>query len=523
MNGEARTIGVLTLLKIAGALAAILYSVFQVRYFGTDREIEVFFAAQAVLYMVVSLSQSGQLAEVFLTEYIGLRERFDVTTAHRALSVLLNRVTFYVAILLVVIYFLAPMLIALFIPGFTQDDRILGTTMFRWLLPLILLLVINSILNSLLNAERIFGRTEAAGVIHSLMSLVFLLILYDQIGIWVLVLGLYAGILVQLGLTIYFIIQKKIRYSFIWSTFEFDHRSFFTVLFSTLAYKASTQFLNWAYTASISFLPQGVFAIFRYVQTLFSKVNGIFSQPISTVLFTRFSEDLQAASLKYTSLRSNIQLLQEFALLFGLIIFVSAIAGGREALSFLWYGTKFGIVEVSIAYTLLITFFLIMAFQLFYAINRKYSVAMGNARLNYSFQAAAQFISGLCAYMLIGYFQLFGIVAALLLNRLLLMPVPFLLNVRYGGAVFNPPEMNFVLRYAILLVSLPTIFYFLRNFIFKSNQLGISREADLISSLAWALIGTLVTIIFIYLSYTKRFGSILTPFRSHIDSVNEES
>ena len=57
-------------LKLLASFLALAYSIIQVRYFGASRIIEIFFAAQSLIYLV-SLTQSGQLAEIFLPEFQG--------------------------------------------------------------------------------------------------------------------------------------------------------------------------------------------------------------------------------------------------------------------------------------------------------------------------------------------------------------------------------------------------------------------------------------------------------------------
>lgn len=67
MTSDRKNIGQLTIIKIAGAILGVTYSIIQVQYFGASREIEVYFAAVSVIYLVTSLAQSGQLTELFLT------------------------------------------------------------------------------------------------------------------------------------------------------------------------------------------------------------------------------------------------------------------------------------------------------------------------------------------------------------------------------------------------------------------------------------------------------------------------
>src|SRR5690242_21707640 len=88
--GARRAIGTLTSLNVAGACVALANSVVTARLFGTSRPMEVFFAAASVQVQLVSLVQTGQLAEIFLPIYHRIRHRSGTERARAAFSVLMN-------------------------------------------------------------------------------------------------------------------------------------------------------------------------------------------------------------------------------------------------------------------------------------------------------------------------------------------------------------------------------------------------------------------------------------------------
>ena len=53
---------------------ALAYSIIQVRYFGASKIIEIF-CSSGLIYLVTSLTQSGQLAEIFLPEFQRLNNK----------------------------------------------------------------------------------------------------------------------------------------------------------------------------------------------------------------------------------------------------------------------------------------------------------------------------------------------------------------------------------------------------------------------------------------------------------------
>lgn len=500
MNRSVRIISGLTGLKILGAIAGILYSVIQVKYFGTDRVIEIYFAAQSVIYLLQSLTQSGQLAEIFLPIYLKLKKEHDPQTAHRAYSVIINRLSLYIILGLVISYFLAPLLMKAFIPGFSSKDQEMATIIYRVLLPMVLLQINNGFLNLILNAERIYGRIEVTGVINNLLGLLLITIFYKTMGVWVLVISLYTGIFIQITVSIYFAYRKKIKYYFLWYEKNFNHKSFFLSLFSTLTYTSSTQILNWAITASVSFLPQGYFAIFQYVRRLYSKITSIITEPISVVFFTSISEKIMTQ--KNNNLKIIIKKFQEISLIFGLFAFSAIIAGGKEVLSFLWMSKKFDLVDLNIAYNILLAFSLILAVQLFFVINRKYAVGLGNARLIYNYLSLTQFLSAITYLSLIYFWGFGGLIISIIVNRGLIVIVPFYVNIKKAHNNFNTPNKFFWTKYTLLMIVIPTSIFLIKNF-WGNFILGDNRWFDLFYSALWISISSILSLGLILLFFKE--------------------
>ena len=88
------------------SLLGLLYSIIQVHYFGASRTIEIYFAAQSLVYLVTSLTQSGQLAEVFLPEYHKLNN-IKPGLGYKGLNVVINRMVLFGTLLIVLIFVFA--------------------------------------------------------------------------------------------------------------------------------------------------------------------------------------------------------------------------------------------------------------------------------------------------------------------------------------------------------------------------------------------------------------------------------
>lgn len=68
-----KLLGSLTFLKILGAISGLIYSILQVRLFGATALVDSYFIATSAVLLITSLTQSGQLSEVFLPEYLKVK------------------------------------------------------------------------------------------------------------------------------------------------------------------------------------------------------------------------------------------------------------------------------------------------------------------------------------------------------------------------------------------------------------------------------------------------------------------
>ncbi len=148
-----------------------MYSILQVRYFGASRIVEVFFAAQSLVYLVTSLAQGGQLSEVFLPEYHRLN-LISKGLGFKALNIVINRMFFLATILSIPIFFLAPIFIDVLVPGFSEGDKKMAVLIFRILLPCLYFQLFNLFFATVLNAEEKFEKAEVLGFTNVIINLI---------------------------------------------------------------------------------------------------------------------------------------------------------------------------------------------------------------------------------------------------------------------------------------------------------------------------------------------------------------
>ncbi len=408
-------------LKFIAAILGVLYSILQVHFFGTSREIEIYFGALSLAYLVTSLTQSGQLAEIFLPEYHRLKIK-GVELAHQGLNVVINRMLLYGFVLILAIFISAPYFINLLIPGFEDQDKILAISMFRMLLPYLTIQLVSSFFITVLNAERKFGRAETLGLLNSIINIVVLLILFRLLGVWALILALLVGKFIELAFYLQQLYKGGFRYSFIMSLDEFDHVKFFKTIQRTLLYVSATQIYSFVLTASISYLPEGTFAVFKYVQNLATKIKGLFIQPFITIFFTTYSQLAQFSKSVTNEVNRTITNIINV----NIILCIGTILMGKYIIEIIWGGDKFDINDINLAYIFLLFNVVAIIFSSLGSSYRKMAVSHGKSKELYSFWVVAQLLSALFSYFLIKNFGITGLYFIVPINTFLMGAVSFI-------------------------------------------------------------------------------------------------
>lgn len=412
-----KLIGGLTAIKILGAFLGLFYSILQVRYFGASAVMDAFFVATSAVYLITSLTQGGQLAEVFLPEYLKMKENYSKESAYKLFSAIINRFLFFLIGLLIVLYFVSPFIINIVGPGLAPEFKELSIGLFRISLLIIVFTLFSSFVNTVLNAEQIYGRAELTGIVNSVLSLAILFYFKDLYGVWVLIYALLAGKIVEFTIGVIFLRKVGLRYYFIWNVEEYRLSHFFKIMFTTSGYVGATQLYSVTTTAMASFLPVGSLSLFNYVNQLSSKASGIILMPLTTVFFSKFS---QIAVTQKKELTNYLRRPLEGITFVSVFIVILIILFGQEVLQIIWSKKNLTSEEFSIAYLMLILNFVGTTFSSSGQIFRKAAVALGGANQLYKGWVLVQLLSALFAFGAIYFFGIYGLASVLVINMALM-------------------------------------------------------------------------------------------------------
>jgi len=253
--GAGRSIGILTILNVAGAALAIVQSVVVAWYFGTSRGLEVFFAASTLQGLLLALTQAGQLGEIFLPVYHRIRHDRGPQAAGRAFNVVLTWMLLGVAVLGPVLWWLAWPAVRLLVPGFSAADQEAGVWMFRALAPLLLVQVAATMMQMLANAEKWFGKPEAVDLAARVLGVAATAALAPILGVWAMVAALWCTAAVQAVGYVLLLRRLGHRIRPVLRQEGFSARSLFGNLVLTLSYVGATQVYAFVLNAALSRLP----------------------------------------------------------------------------------------------------------------------------------------------------------------------------------------------------------------------------------------------------------------------------
>lgn len=426
-----RSVSLLAGLNVAAAVASAATSALTAFLFGTSRAVEVYFAAATLYMMTVSLTQTGAVMDVFLPIYYRLKETRDALSAKAAFAVLLNWMVLLAGAAVAALWLAAPAVIALLVPGFGDADQAQGVLYFRAVLPLVLLRVVAIQFLGLCNAERWYGLPESMTPLSQIASMVVLVAAAPAIGVWALVASLWTSQTLQLLAFIAVTYRFGYRHALRWSHPDFAFGEVMRQVGSTYLYFGGTQVYKFALSAAVSILPQGIYAVYNYVQTLNGKLQGTILRPVGVVFLTDASESVAKGGGRIQPGVVRAALLRATAMV-SLVVALFA-GGGRYALDVIWGHGKFSETDLELAFVLTLFFLGLLYVTAMGLIARKLVAAMGRLGLLYLLMAAAQLVSALAAWWLIGRFGFEGLLATLVVNAVATAGAALLLGRRLTG------------------------------------------------------------------------------------------
>jgi putative peptidoglycan lipid II flippase len=285
-------------------------------YFGTKGPVSAFTIAFQVPNLVRALFADAALQPAFVPVFTELLGEKKYKEAFRLASTLLLLATMVLGSLTALFILLAPVIMPVFIPDWSQSLVDLTVTLSQILFPILILLGISGVVVGVLNSYDRFGAFAISPLFWNLTIIVFIVLLAPlfegEDRIYAYAIGILAGTLVQLLIPAWDLRHTPYRFSL---SFEWRHPGVRRVLLLMLPVTISLGLINFNalinsfFGALIS--TEGPAAIDKAFR-LYQLPQGIFSVAVATVLFpalARYANAGQIDNLRATLANGMRQIL----------------------------------------------------------------------------------------------------------------------------------------------------------------------------------------------------------------------
>lgn len=458
MSLDYKNIGTLFSLNLLNVILNVAYSTLMVYFFGTTSKVEAFFAATLLGTTISRFVQTGQLVEILVPRYHKTKAEVSPQAARSIISMMCNYMVGAAFILVIIFVASGNLVTDLLVPGFSSNVKAQVYQIFcitGFLMPV---QIATNLFQGMLNAENIYGKVELTNTFSLLISLLVLIIWGPSESVNILVIGLILSVLLQFLTTVYYLRQVGYRHQFIWRNPYFSLKELWKAISATFLYMGGVQFQTFIFNAALSFLPTGMFAIYRYVETIYGKVANIFIIPVSTVFLNDVNRFLTQDNSQ--QIKAFVGKNLDFSYLISFLILIPFLVAGQYFIWTLWGGSKFTVDNVHQVYLLLIVFFLTMLWNGPYMIYRKLAVSVSRPDLQYYLWAVAQVISGLTSYFLIKTWQFHGLQIQVFFHTCIIAVIPMATVFYYKRQYFAFYNWLEVIKITIAVSACVIIHYF---------------------------------------------------------------
>ena len=227
MSGLKKTAIWMTLLAIVVKLSGFLRESIIARQFGANEYTDGYLLAFSFITLVIAMI-SGGFNNVFLPLYVKHWKHQPTRTDHNANGIM-NGTFLLFLVVTIVGYFFVPDFVPFIYGAMSPETERVAVEITQFFFLFLAVIALNGILDSYLQAKRIFVPSQIAKLLATLMGVVFALLFSEQWGINSLAYGFIVGTLLGVGLQIYYLKGSEFHWKPTLKV-EKDFRSAFLVL-----------------------------------------------------------------------------------------------------------------------------------------------------------------------------------------------------------------------------------------------------------------------------------------------------
>lgn len=294
----------ISLAAFGGAIAGFFLQQLVAFYFGAGASTDAFFMAQSTSELLGKLLLGGSVTAVFLPFFV---EKITAGQRDQAWQLGLNVLHLTSALFLAAIFLLALFarpFVDFIAPGFDDTAAALTVSLLRVLLPSFLFLFLVDLATAMLHSLKHFAMPALLRVVAPVISIVSVVLLNGQLGVYALAVGVVAGSVLQMALLLGTLNHKGFKYRFI---FDPSHpaiasllRLVYPFIFSVLV----TQAAGIVYRVLVSDLAAGSLSALKFSEKITQLLAVMFLSSITFVIYPLLSA--KASQRDFAGMRETI-------------------------------------------------------------------------------------------------------------------------------------------------------------------------------------------------------------------------
>lgn len=339
MDSVYKNSGIIGITAAIGAVFGFFLQLIVAYHFGAGAATDAFFMAQSTSELLGKLLMGGSITAVFIPLFV---HRLTRGTKEDAFSLGLNIVNIMACVYIVLIAFIwifSGTFVHLIAPGFSGDTYALTVSLLKVLLPSFLFLFLLEFATSMLHSLKEFALPAYLRLVQPVISIGSILLLVKFIGIYALAIGILLGSLMQLGIVVWGLARRGMRYRFFINLKDPALRQVLRLVYPFIFSILVTQAAGIAYRVIVSTLAESSLSALKYAEKITQLITIIFLNSVTLVIYPLLSEkaNLEDVSGMKSTIGNSMRLIVFFTL--PLILAVALLR--RDIVSFLYQRGSF--------------------------------------------------------------------------------------------------------------------------------------------------------------------------------------
>lgn len=343
-KNNTRSLLLLLVLTVFTKALGFLKTTITAAYFGMSVETDIYNIADGIINQVF-YAFTISVSVIIVPLYLARKEEGKTASKRFAKTAYISMIILGAALMLIV-FFLSPVIARIMGREYSPAYIDLLSKYMRVLAAGIMLTLVTNTIQSLLNAERVYGFPSLCAMMNSVVIILFAVVFSDILGVWALVLSVPVAYLIQ---TVFLRIKaRKYLNVSLKSVGGYDPqiKVLFISMIPVFLSNATMELNGFVDKYLLAGLEAGAVTAVSYSMVLLVFATNIISIPVTTVLFTDVSE--LCSKKKYDDVRAVTEKAVVSVLMVCLPIMVIAISCSGRIVNFVYGYGKFSPDAVSL-------------------------------------------------------------------------------------------------------------------------------------------------------------------------------